>query len=432
MILESEVIVAHKHTGFLLALIFLLLTVSCSSNSTSLPTPTPTSLPTAASTPTEVPTVEPTLLPSPLPADTPSATPVNANLYLPNGIAAFSSANSKVTYYDLQGQSLGELQNVNLGMGSLQQAVVAGPLTYSPGPILPALVYFLFENGGELWQNDGNNATLLKAAPNLLQVISVPGKDIIAFTTLEYLDSGLGSNLYVTNLETISNAEPILQNTNTASQAIKPLAISTTDGQPSGIWYTSVPYGIGGDIVFEPRASLTYLNLSTYQTQDRLDMTKDPVGLSDDQTWVAYTPANGIGPMNIVHNFDFSTTVSIPLRPDSDRGSGDAVFSPDNQYIAWREASGSIAAQPSTFRETIRIASVDGNVITEIPDTSLLGVSGFPEVSWLIPIGWLDPQTLVLEVQGSSIEDVCILTVKFDGSGLTYLAPGSFVGFLYP
>ncbi len=419
-------------TRYILALIFLLFAVSCSSNSTTQATPTQISMPIASSTPTEIPTIEPTLPPSPLPADTPTATPISINLYLPNGINTFSSGNRKVSYYDLGGQLLGELQPVGLGMGSLQQAVIAGPLSNSPSPILPPLVYLSFENGGELWQNDNSNATLLRAAPNLLNIINAPGKGIFAFTLLEYLDYGLGSYLFVGDLPTITTVDPILQSISTESSAVMPLAITITDGQPAGIWYTSVPYGIGGDIVFEPRTSLSYLNLSDYQTQTRLDMTKAPIGISDDQTWVAYTSAKGIGPVSIAHNFDFSTSVTFPLRPDSNRGAGEAVFSPDNQYVAWKEASGSIAAQPSTFHETVRIASVDGLVITDIPDISLLNISGFSEVSWLVPIGWLDPQTLALEVQGSSIENASILIVKFDGSDLAYLAPGSFIGFLYP
>ncbi len=88
--------------------------------------------------------------------------------------------------------------------------------------------------------------------------------------------------------------------------------------------------------------------------------------------------------------------------------------------------------QPATFHETIRVASVDGNIVTELPDTGLLAVSGFSQIGWVVPIGWLDTQTLALEVRGSSWEDVSLLSVKFDGSNLTYLASGPFIGFLYP
>ena len=210
------------------------------------------------------------------------------------------------------------------------------------------------------------------------------------------------------------------------------MAISMLEDKTLGVWYTTVPYGIGGDIVFEPRKTLNYLDLSIYQINTYLDMTKGPAGISPDQTWVAYTPSGGNGPMSIVHNFDFSTAITLPLRPDSDRGSGEAVFSPDNNYIGWKEAGGTITVQPPTFHETIRIATVDGNILTEVSDPSLLNVSGFQEIGWVTPVGWLDSQTLALEIRGSDWNNACIVTVKFDGSDLTYIAPGSFVGFLYP
>jgi len=402
--------------------------------STTAPTPTQTSapIPFPSSTPTEIPTLEPTIAPSPISIDSSTATPIKTSLYLPNGIATYPSGGGRVTYYDLQGQLLGELPASNLGIGTFQQAAIAGALTYSPGPLLPPLVYYEFENGGELWLNTNNNTSLLKAAPNLLNLIGVPGKSLMAFTLLEYSDIGLISHLYLGDPQTLPSAIPILENTNTESYAIMPLAISMSDDQAVGVWYTTVPYGIGGDIVFDPRQALDYYDLNEKQFKTYLDMGKGPTGISDDQTWVAYTPAEGNGPLSIVHDFDFSTSITFPLREDSDRGSGDAVFSPDNLYVAWREASGSITGLPTPFHETIRIATVDGNILTEVPDTSLINISGFPEISWAIPIGWLDAQTLALEVRGSNWDTACILSVKFDGSGLSFISPGSFIGFLYP
>jgi len=337
-----------------------------------------------------------------------------------------------VQYYDFQGQLLGEAQAPNLESQPFQRAAIAGVLTYSPGPLLPPLVYYIFENGGELWLSSDNNTSLLKASPNLLNLIGVPGKSIMAYTLLEYSDAGLISRLFLGELQTLPTADPILVNTNTEIYAIKPLAISLNNGQAVGVWYTTVPYGIGGDIVFEPRKTLNYLDSTNNQITTYLNMSKGPAGISDDQTWVAYTPVDGNGPMSIVHNFDFSTSITYPLRDDSDRGSGEAVFSPDNQYVAWREAGGSIADQPSTFHETIRIATLDGNILTEVSDTSLINISGFPEIGWVVPVGWLDAQTLVLEVRASNWDTACIISVKFDGSGLAYIAPGSLVGFLYP
>lgn len=416
----------------ILILVILLSVASCSPATAILPNPTDTKVPLPSPTSTTAPTDEPTISALPTPSNSPTAIPVSSDLYLPNGIATFISGSGNVTYYDLQGQLVGTLQASNIGTGAYQQAVIAGRLTLPPSADLPPLVYFAFENGGELWQNINNDISLLKSAPNMLNMIGAPGNSIITYTLLDYVDAGLHSQLFVADLQELSTAMPMLENTNTEIYAIKPLRISMNEDQPSGIWYTTVPYGIGGDIVFEPRKTLSYLNLTDYQIKSYLDLTKSPVGISDDQTWIAYNSVASTGPLSIAHNFDFDTAVTYPLRPDSDRGSGEAVFSPGNQYVAWREASGSITTQPPSFHETIRIATLDGTILTELPDLALLEASGFTEISWVVPIGWLDSQTLGLEVKGSVAQNVCIISVKADGSGLSYLVPGSFIGFLYP
>ena len=152
----------HSRPIFIFILIILLSAVSCSPPlTTALPTTTQTSIPFSSPTPTKIPTIEPTVQASPIPSEAPTFTPISTILYLPTGIATFPAGSGKVTYYDLQGQFLGDLQSTNLGTGSYQQANIAGPLTYSPGSLLPPLVYYAFENGGELWLNTNNNVSLL-------------------------------------------------------------------------------------------------------------------------------------------------------------------------------------------------------------------------------------------------------------------------------
>ncbi len=419
---------APNRIVYLLVLILALSLAGCTSSPASVPTPTNTS----TTIPTPHITEEPTMPPAPTPTEALTPTPPAPNLYLPNGIATFSQDTGKVAYYDLQGVLLGELQVTNLGTGIYQQAHIAGPLTYSPAPVLPPLVYYAFQNGGELWQNNNDSVSLLRAAPNLFCLIGVPGQSIMAFSTAEGLDIGLRSTLYLGDLLSLPSGGAVLEATNTESYAVKPLAITMTDGQAVGIWYTTVPYGIGGDIVFEPRQNLSYLTVATYQTQSYLDSTKAPVGLSDDQTWIAYTAAGGAAPINIVNSSNPATTVSIPLDTTSDRGAGDAFFSPDNHYIAWKEASGSLANQPPNFHETIRIATLDGTVINSIPDTALVTASGFQQIDWVIPVGWLDPQTLVLEVRNSSTMAASILKVAVETGSASFMVPGSFIGLIYP
>jgi hypothetical protein len=423
----------HRGASYLMLIILVIAVSSCTvPSSSALPAPTQTSTPLPPSTVTSIPTIEPNLTPLPIPSDTPASTPMLNNLYLPIGIATTPASGGQVSYYDLHGQLLGELQSPNLGAGISQQVHIAGPLTYTPGPVLPDLVFYAFNNGGELWLNNNNNLSLIVDSPNLVSLIGIPGKPTVAYTLAEYVDEGVHSLLFIGDSQTLPSSSAILDNTNTQSYAIKPLAISVENEQPSGIWFTTIPFGIGGDIVFEPRQTLVYLNLADYNITTYLEITKGPAGLSDDQTWMAFTPSGGNGPMSIVHAYNYSSSITFPLLEDSDRGSGNAVFSPDNQHLAWREAGGSLMDQPATFHETIRIAGVDGNVLTDIPDTAFLSVSGFSDIGWVIPVGWLDAQTLAVEVRDKSTNSANILTVHLDGLGITLLASGSFVGFLYP
>lgn len=419
------------HSMIVLALLMGL--SSCALPATSIaPLPTQTSLPPTPPPPVASPTTAPTSTPSPMPVEPPTEIPGSGNLYLPIGIAVNTTSSDKVYFYDLVGEQIGELQLANLGTLNPQQIHIAGSLTYSPGPVLPPFVYYALDNGGELWLNNNNDLSLIRQAPNLFSIYGVPGKQLMIYSQLEFADIGLKSLLYIGDLQTLALADPILDNTNSQSYAIKPMAISIQNDQAVGVWYTTEPYGIGGDIVFEPTRSLQYFDLTNYQVKTHLDLSKSPAGISDDQTWIAYTRTGEISPMSIVHNLDFSTSITIPLGETNDRGSGDAVFSPANQYIAWKEASGSLMDQPSTFHETIRIATLDGNILAEIPDTSLVDTSGFSQISWLLPLGWLDAQTLALQVRGESWENACIVSIKYDGSDPTFITSGAFLGFLYP
>ncbi len=416
---------------FLLIMAVSIITACATPQSTSVPPATGTFTPPPVPTDTTSPTLVPTALASPTTAATSPATPTAPGLFLPNGIATVPSAGGVVDFYDLQGQKIGELQAPNLGSGLYQQAHIAGSLTVAPTVELPPLVFYAFQNNGELWLNNGGSLSLIIAAPNLFNLVGIPGRASFAYSLPEYTDAGVRSLVFIGDSQTLPSAAPVLDSTNSQSYAIKPLAIATSAGQPTGIWYTTVPYGIGGNIVFEPRSGLYYLELASQSMNSYLDLTKSPAGISGDMSWVAFTSSPGPSPVTIMHDYDSATKISFPLQESSDRGAGDAAFSPDNQLVAWREAGGGLD-DPSTLHQAVRIASVDGTILTEIPDTSLAAVTGFSQVGAAIPIGWLDTQTLVVEAKDSNSNAVTILKVNADGTGLSVLVTGSFIGFLYP
>ena len=212
--------------------------------------------------------------------------------------------------------------------------------------------------------------------------------------------------------------------------ALKALSVGASeDGQPTGVWYTVVALGIGGDVVFEPRKGLKYLDLATGEITTVIDRMGNPSNLSFDQSWVAYSSLGG--PL-MIGNLQTFESLTIPLLPDSDRGAGNAAFSPDDLYVAWMEGSGWRMTDTPNYHATIRIAALDGTVVANIPQSAFEGVAGPEAILWLEPAGWLNEQTLIVQVRLGEWNHAALIRVTYDGSQIAFLAPGAFVGFLYP
>ena len=389
--------------------------------SATAPATEPAPLPTEAAPPPEAP--PPTTAPSPIPSP-------QLAVSLPAGFITVPAGGGRVFFYNTLGQITAERSTPNMFPDSTNlypAGSAAGDLLQLP------LVYFTYENGGELLLNVNNEISRLMGAPSFFTLVGVPGQPILAYSSIEWGDA-LRSTLFIGALESLPSAQPVAVVDDPESWAAKPLAIAVENGQPIGIWYTTVAYGIGGDIVFEPRKTLSYLDLETGSSQHIYDDTINPCGLSPDQTWVAYMTGwdNAGANLTLVHNMDASTAVTIPLLPASDRGAGEVFFSPDNQFVAWKEGSGWMMADVPNFYATIRIATLKGEPVAEITEAAIASVTGAQDVSGMRSVGWLDGQTLLLEVHLDEWDNVSLMRVNFDGSGLATLAPGSFAGFLYP
>jgi hypothetical protein len=199
-----------------------------------------------------------------------------------------------------------------------------------------------------------------------------------------------------------------------------------------------MPHGIGGDIVYPPHMGLNYVDM-TAGNSDTLFLTSDfnPVGLSPDLTWIAYMPADSGfvqgGNVNLTfYNLYTTVMIEVPLRSSSDRGAGYAVFSPDNQYVAWMESSGTQMAEVPTFHSKVMVADISGNIILELDDNVIASYTGTPNATWAQPVGWLDGEYLLVQVRGENWLDVSLMRVRFDASDIAFLAPGEFAGFFYP
>jgi hypothetical protein len=215
------------------------------------------------------------------------------------------------------------------------------------------------------------------------------------------------------------------------------MAVEAENGDPQGVWYTLVPWGIGGDIVFPPRKGLFHLNINNLEHQLHLTEDFNPLGMSSDLMLVAYTPAdNGFieGANNRLTIYNLSTQVGtyIDLDPSSNRGAGYAVFSPDKFYLAWMEGSGWQMAEVPDFTSRVRIASIAGAISADIPASTFASAAGDPTVTHVVPVGWLDAENLLVEARGDDWYSPALIKVRYDGSGMTKIGQGSFAGFIYP
>jgi hypothetical protein len=215
------------------------------------------------------------------------------------------------------------------------------------------------------------------------------------------------------------------------------MGIQASGNEAQEIWYTHQPWGIGGDIVFPPYEGLLHLDLKTGSETLLLALGFNPVGLSPDKAIVAYVPAgmsylNEPNPSLKLYNINSGTITEILLLPGSERGAGYATFSPNNGYVAWMEASGWQMAEVPNFTSRVRIADLNGNILADLPVSTLAEVTSVTNPSWAKPVGWLNGEILIVEILGDNWNNPALVTVRYDGSGLTYLAPGRFAGLVYP
>jgi hypothetical protein len=382
-------------------------------------TPEPTDTPqTATVTPTD----------TPLPIEPDSFFPV----FLPVGFVADPGnlENSILNAHKLNGELISQVPAPGMSaVGSPNSVHAAGG--YSDG-IIPPIVYVSTGNDGSLQYSENGEIITVAIAPHISYLVGAHGQASMVYTTARFEENALISELFIGNLETLNEVEPLMVRTDSAGWTFRPIAIDMLSEQPIGIWYSLTPWGIGGDIVFEPRQGLFYFDLTTKEIAETLDPSINPISFSPDLTWLAFTQDQIEQPLTIIPDLETERAITFPLAPESDRGAGKAVFSPGNEYVAWMEASGLRLAAVPDFNILIRVAATDGQMITEFAAVSVAEAVGSQNIQWVEPVGWLDNETLLLQVHFDTWAQTEIVSVKYDGSEMSPLAAGNFANFIYP
>jgi hypothetical protein len=429
----------NRHRFFCVVILLVIVSLGCNLPGQLIPTAiyTPTEPPPPADEPEMPSTVTSTLEPPPQPLTATTAPPPapSANLipFFPNGFVTAFADGSALTFFDLNGQPQGIVQTPGGSTGPGNYFHMAGVFTGNPAEV--PVIFHTFDNMGDIKQTLTGQVNTLFPGPDAAYIRGAPGQFAIVYSTVTWGDS-LSSYLYLRTAYG-GGASWFWERTDPNGQALFPLAVAAENNEPQMVFYTLMPWGIGGDIVFPPVSGLFQLNLE--HLEEILHLTEDfvPMGLSPDNSIVAYTEENNVvsDPNTRLTLYTLQGGLGLPidLAPGSDRGAGYAVFSPDNRYVAWMEGSGWFMAEVPNFRSRVRIADVNtGAILADLPAATLASVAADPNADWAQPVGWLDGETLLVEIRGEDWSQTSVVKVRFDGNELAYLANGMFVDFLYP
>ena len=349
---------------------------------------------------------------------------------LPNGVLVDPQTGNSLMVYNTRGQFEYALETPGLGSNSDKNAHQAGSGSNSP------LVYFSWDPEQSLQMNSQGTISTLRSTNAFFGMAGANSQPALAFS--EVLVDGIAphSYLYAGNLDTIGSTAPFFDlNDETMQMALLPVAVEAFGGLPQTVWYTHSAWGIGGvDLIFSITRGLYSFDLNSGQVKQTLDPERNFQGISPDMRYAGSTTfdVQADQSMTITELTGGQETV-FALRADSDRGSGYAVFSPNDQLAAWLEAGGSFAADPSTYHSVIRIGEIaNGAVDYDIEDSSIAQTLNQTEITFMKPVGWLDSQTLLIETRMENWGQVVLIRANLADGTLAYFCDGAFAGFIYP
>jgi hypothetical protein len=332
---------------------------------------------------------------------------------------------SSVDFYTPDGTWTGSVAVGDAGYYGTSSLHVAGSASSGTA----SLVYFSWRDEPVIIENMGGAESMLLIEPDFARLYGAEGSPWFAYTTATYTDSGLHTQLYVGTPATIASAAPVIDETVSDGQGLKPLALRMEGDVATGVWTTGYLVGIGGDLVFDPCNRVNFIDLDTGVRTELVEDGFMPSALSPDHTWVAYARPGGGEPLTIL-NLETGWNFTFPAWSLNDRGSGSGVFSPDNAYVAWMEGSGFRMDEPPTFRSMVRVGTTDGTLLGDFSMELLSATAGFTVV-WAEPVGWVDNDSVLLMVADVDWTNYGVMRLDMPGT-LYWLVSGNFAGLTYP
>jgi len=359
--------------------------------------PPPTSQPEATTPPTVPPTAEPTAQPT-----TPPVQPVFGGFML--------LANREFTALDFSGQPLG----FKAPSGTVEN-IIEGSAGVTKNSVVMAT-----NTGLLMVKTDGISPLPFVGPGNVTGASNSRDGSKIAWVTEQTIDNSgqisLQVELWVANMDG-SNAVKAAELT-PVQTAAAPSSFSVIEWTADGrLVYATRAVGIGGYILFGG-----YTNLYLFDPANGKSI---ELFVNDGSTAMCVNSISAdlsqvaVGCKTIqVQTLATGAKVDLPAVTDQ-TVAGSAQFSPSGAQIAY----GAGRANPDSEFGQVVVAPVDGS---NAPRVIASFEGGYYQV-----LGWLDENTLILRLFPITAGTSGVWKINIDGSGLTKLADGVFVGFIY-
>jgi len=354
---------------------------------------------------------------------------------IPDGVLINTDDNGVgLTYLDIHGHVLSEIDTPGIGNAIPENVFIAG--TVIPNQPLPPVIYRSWEPELALMANTNGSISTVRQTQSFLSLVGAPGQSVLAFSEVIISPNNFPhSFLYLgntANLGTIGSFVDTIDEL--AYMALMPVGVEATNGEPHGVWYTKTGWGIGrADLIFPINRGLYFFDLTTGENLQMISADRGFQGISPDLSLAGIVEYNVVGSQVMtVINLINSQQTSFTLNSASDRGAGCVVFSPNNRFVAWLEASGSMISDPPDFLPRIRIGDLQNEWgVKDLMNAAAAQAINSSRITFMRPVGWLDNETLLIEVRGQDWNDVSLLRLDVMSAVSSVFSSGIFVGFGY-
>ena len=350
----------------------------------------------------------------------------------PKAIAVNTFSGSELTLVSPQRETIDSIAVTNGDSLWSDNVVFTGKLGGETEEIPFVYTTYAPETTIQLHQNGSDQ--MLRTFDSLGSIAGSRGGSAIAFSEVTFDDYSLNSYLYAGSLESVGFSTALYENKDYLNQwVIAPLAVDMLDGQPSGVWYTTSGWGVGGPGMFFPiTRGLYYYDTATASVKEYLGENDSLQGLSPDRSLAGSTPTSSyLDHVMTITNLKTHWKLTFPLKATSDQGAGLSTFAQDNQHAAWLEV-GTSSNDEYDYNYVVRVGSlVDGEIEFEIDESAVAQALQFNDLSSIQPLGWLDSSTLLIQAYGSERENARIAQLNLTDHSLAEFCRGTFIGFIY-